>query len=102
MLVDKGASLKLPSELSLAEESINDIKRKNDAEQRAAVAAERRKNELVAYLAHDTKTPLTSITGYLTLLEEAPDMPIEQRQRYAHVRCRRRTGSMPCLTSFSR
>ena len=85
VLVDKGASLKLPSELSLAEESINDIKRKNDAEQRAAVAAERRKNELVAYLAHDTKTPLTSITGYLTLLEEAPDMPVEQRQRYAHV-----------------
>ena len=85
VLVDKGASLKLPSELSLAEESINDIKRKNDAEQRAAVAAERRKNELVAYLAHDTKTPLTSITGYLTLLEEAPDMPVKQRQRYAHV-----------------
>ena len=85
VLTDSSAMVKLPTELSLAEESINDIKRKNDAEQRATEAAERRKNELVAYLAHDTKTPLTSITGYLTLLEEAPDMPVEQRQRYAHV-----------------
>lgn len=75
----------LPAELSLAEQSINEIKRKNDAEQRATAAAERRKNELVAYLAHDTKTPLTSITGYLTLLEEAPDMPLEQRKQYAHI-----------------
>lgn len=85
VLTDSSAMVKLPAELSLAEESINDIKRKNDVEQRATEAAERRKNELVAYLAHDTKTPLTSITGYLTLLEEAPDMPVDQRQRYAHV-----------------
>ena len=50
--------------------------------ERAATAAETRKNELVAYLAHDIKTPLTSVTGYLALLDEAPDMPAEQRGRY--------------------
>lgn len=36
-----------------------------------AQEAEKRKNDLVVYLAHDLKTPLTSIIGYLTLLEEA-------------------------------
>lgn len=75
----------LPSELALAQKTIDDIRLRNELDERAAEAAERRKNELVAYLAHDTKTPLTSIAGYLSLLEEAPDMPVEQRRRYAHT-----------------
>ncbi len=44
-----------------------------------------RRNDLITYLAHDLKTPLTSIIGYLDLLEEAADMPSDQRQKYIHV-----------------
>ena len=44
-----------------------------------------RKNELVAYLAHDLKTPLTSVIGYISLLKEAPDMPVEQRAKYTAI-----------------
>lgn len=44
-----------------------------------------RKNDLITYLAHDLKTPLTSVIGYLDLLEEASDMPAEQRKKYIHV-----------------
>ena len=44
-----------------------------------------RKNELVAYLAHDLKTPLTSVIGYISLLKEAPDMPVEQRAKYTNI-----------------
>lgn len=44
-----------------------------------------RKNDLITYLAHDLKTPLTSVVGYLSLLEEAPDMPAKQKARYVHV-----------------
>lgn len=44
-----------------------------------------RKNDLITYLAHDLKTPLTSVVGYLSLLEEAPDMPAEQKARYVHI-----------------
>ncbi|MGN0168644.1 MAG: sensor histidine kinase [Acetatifactor sp.] len=44
-----------------------------------------RKNDLITYLAHDLKTPLTSIVGYLSLLEEAPDMPSEQKAKYVHI-----------------
>ena len=44
-----------------------------------------KKNDLIAYLAHDLKTPLTSVVGYLSLLEEAPDMPAEQKAKYTHI-----------------
>lgn len=44
-----------------------------------------RRNDLIAYLAHDLKTPLTSVMGYLSLLDEAPDMPPEQKAKYIHI-----------------
>lgn len=44
-----------------------------------------RRNDLITYLAHDLKTPLTSVIGYLDLLEEAPDMPDIQRKKYIHI-----------------
>lgn len=44
-----------------------------------------RKNDLITYLAHDLKTPLTSVIGYLDLLEEATDMPQAQRLKYIHI-----------------
>lgn len=44
-----------------------------------------RKNDLIAYLAHDLKTPLTSVIGYLSLLDEAPDMPVDQKARYVNI-----------------
>lgn len=44
-----------------------------------------RKNDLVTYLAHDLKTPLTSVIGYLSLLDEVPDMPQIQREKYIHI-----------------
>lgn len=62
-----------------------------------AEAAESRKNELVAYLAHDIKTPLTSVIGYLALLAEEPDLPYEKRERFASAaldRARRLDGMM--------
>ena len=43
------------------------------------------KNELVTYLAHDLKTPLTSVIGYLSLLDDAPDMPSDQKKKYTHI-----------------
>lgn len=44
-----------------------------------------RKNDLITYLAHDLKTPLTSVVGYLSLLDEAEDMPREQKAKYIHI-----------------
>lgn len=52
---------------------------------RAEIRAEQRKNDLVVYLAHDLKTPLTSVMGYLELLQDEPDLQEETRQHYIQV-----------------
>lgn len=44
-----------------------------------------KKHDLITYLAHDLRTPLTSVIGYLNLLDEATDMPVEQREKYVHI-----------------
>lgn len=44
-----------------------------------------RKNDLITYLAHDLKTPLTSVIGYLSLLEEVPEMPAQQKAKYVNI-----------------
>jgi two-component system sensor histidine kinase VanS len=40
---------------------------------------------LVVYLAHDLKTPLTSVIGYLTLLRDEPQISQELRARYTGI-----------------
>ena len=44
-----------------------------------------RRSDLITYLAHDLKTPLTSVIGYLSLIDEVPEMPEPQRVRYVGV-----------------
>lgn len=79
------APVSLPKELADIEYKLNSIKYAALRSERAAAEAEQRKNDLVVYLAHDLKTPLTSVIGYLTLLDEAPDMPAPQRARYTGI-----------------
>ncbi|HHW32135.1 MAG TPA: vancomycin resistance histidine kinase VanS [Clostridiaceae bacterium] len=75
----------LSSELDFMENKLNQIKSKLEKQKKAALDAEQRKNDLVVYLAHDIRTPLTSIIGYLSLLDEAPDMPPEQKAKYVSI-----------------
>lgn len=75
----------LPREITFLEEKIEQVQGALAARQRAALESEQRKNDLVVYLAHDLKTPLTSVVGYLSLLEEAPDMPLAQRAKYTRI-----------------
>ena len=79
ILAKSDGPVMLPGELAPTAMALNTIKATSEQNERAAKAAEDRKNELVVYLAHDIKTPLTSIIGYLTLLEESPDLPLEVR-----------------------
>ena len=61
------------------------IKKELKYKEFVAEEAEQRKNDLVVFLAHDLKTPLTSIIGYLSLLEENPDLPMEYRAKYTNI-----------------
>ncbi len=74
-----------PPELSFMEKKLNTVRSTLEKRRVAALESERRKNDLVVYLAHDIKTPLTSVIGYLSLLNEAPDMPVEQRVKYTGI-----------------
>lgn len=64
---------------------MNQIKMSVLLSKQAVKEAEDKKNELVMYLAHDIRTPLTTVIGYLSLLSEAPDMPTEQRAKYVGI-----------------
>ncbi len=75
----------LSRELDFMENKLNKIKNNLEKQKKAALDAEQRKNDLVVYLAHDIKTPLTSVIGYLSLLNEAPDMPPEQKAKYVGI-----------------
>jgi two-component system sensor histidine kinase VanS len=77
--------IQLSPELDFMENKLNQIKNNLEKQTKAALDAEQRKNDLVVYLAHDIKTPLTSVIGYLSLLHEAPDMPPEQKAKYVGV-----------------
>lgn len=45
----------------------------------------RQKNDLITYLAHDLKTPLASVIGYLCLLDENPSLPDALREQYIGI-----------------
>jgi len=77
--------IELSPEISFMETKLNMFKHILEKRERDAKQAEQRKNDLVVYLAHDIKTPLTSVIGYLDLMSEIPDMPTEQRAKYMEI-----------------
>jgi two-component system sensor histidine kinase VanS len=78
-------AIHLPPVLRDVEGRMNQIKQLALLNERAARDEAQRKSDLIVYLAHDIKTPLTSVIGYLSLLDEAPDMPPEQRAKYTGI-----------------
>ena len=77
--------ISLSPQLAELETQLNQIKIESQNNQRAAREAEQRKNDLVTYLAHDLKTPITSLIGYLTLLRDEPDISADTRARYVNI-----------------
>lgn len=85
LLTDGGDPVSLSPEMLPFERKLNAVKRTLEARKEEAAQAERRKDELVLYLAHDIRTPLTSVIGYLSLLEEEPEAPPEQRAKRVRI-----------------
>ena len=82
---DREAAEVFPEKYAEISAQVTEIKSNMQRSEQALKQEASRKNDLITYLAHDLKTPLTSVIGYLSLLEEAPDMPEEQKAKYVHI-----------------
>ena len=82
---NKEKLIKLSPELVEVENNLNTIKTNLERNQRIARESEKKKNDLIVYLAHDLKTPLTSVIGYLTLLRDEREISPELREKYLKI-----------------
>ena len=84
-LSDKDEIASFSKSYSEVELKLKDIQLEFIESKHLASQLESKKNDLVMYLAHDLKTPLTSVIGYLTLLEECPELSQSQRSKFTGI-----------------
>lgn len=60
------------------------------------------KNDLIMYLAHDLKTPLSSVIGYLTLLRDESQISKELREKYLSITLGKAERLEDLINEFSR
>lgn len=77
--------ISLSVELFPMERKLNTVKHTIEKQKSDMLIAEQRKNDLIMYLAHDLKTPLASVIGYLNLLHDEKQISDELREKYLSV-----------------
>ena len=77
--------LRLSRSLQGVQNELNLVREQALRNEMAVKEAEQKKNDLIVYLAHDLKTPLTSVIGYLSLLRDEPQISEQLRQRYTGI-----------------
>ncbi len=77
--------ISLSAELLPMERKLNTVKHTIEKQKSDILMAEQRKNDLIMYLAHDLKTPLASVIGYLNLLHDEKQISDELREKYLSV-----------------
>ena len=85
ILSESTEPIHLITELKPIEIRLNEIKATLKRQELEAVEGEKKKNDLVLFLAHDLKTPLTSIVAYLSMLDSHSGMPKEDQMKYIHI-----------------
>lgn len=82
---EKEEKVKLPDELSDIQTVVDQAEERFKEKETEAREAEQRKNDLIVYLAHDLKTPIASVIGYLTLLRDEKQISPELHQHYVET-----------------
>lgn len=85
ILADPGKPLPISRTLQSVGGELSALQERLALQQEEARQAERRRQDLIAFLAHDLKTPLTSVLGYLQLLSDEPELSEEQRAKYTGI-----------------
>lgn len=75
----------LSSELVEIENRLNKIRLDLISSQNVAKEENQKKNDLIMYMAHDLKTPLTSVIGYLSLLNDEKNISKDLQQKYLKI-----------------
>lgn len=85
ILQNEPMPLEIPPEYEQVIGSISGIRYEMQSREQLLRTETQRKNDLIAYLAHDLKTPLTSVIGYLTLLQDEPELSPKMRASYTGI-----------------
>lgn len=85
ILKEPEKEVKLSNDLVTLESRLNNIRVDLVANQNRAKEAENKKNDLIMYMAHDLKTPLTSVIGYLTLLTDEQEISKDLQTKYMKI-----------------
>ena len=85
ILDESSENVELPDEMIKFSEKLNKIKYEYALSKKMAKEAEQKKNDLIMYMAHDLKTPLTSVIGYLTLLNEEKRISKDLQEKYMKI-----------------
>lgn len=85
ILNDNNQTIELPNEMNRFSEKLNKINYEYILSKKRAKESEQKKNDLIMYMAHDLKTPLTSVIGYLSLLHEEEQISERLRKKYIKI-----------------
>lgn len=85
ILDENTTNIELPNSLWHFSDKLNKIKYEYVISKNRAKDAEQKKSDLIMYMAHDLKTPLTSVIGYLTLLNEEKNISSELQSKYMKI-----------------
>lgn len=84
-LEEPGRELKVPRTLRGVGGELSAVRNRLLLQQEEIQKEAKRQQDLIAFLAHDLKTPLTSVLGYLELLWDEPGLTEEQRAKYTGI-----------------
>ncbi len=77
--------IKLSSDLLILENRLNNIRINLITNKNKAKEETEKKNDLIMYMAHDLKTPLTSVIGYLSLLNDEKYISKPMQEKYIKI-----------------
>ncbi len=85
LIKEDAAEISLSPEMLPIERKMNTVRRTIEKQKNEMVEGEKRKNDLIMYLAHDLKTPLASVISYLNLLRDEKQISEELLEKYLSI-----------------